>query len=140
MGAFAFTPQQIHPRQDTAFNRTKGCWQQRHHCSITSPFGRELTTLVAEHYPHFFSAAIFSSRSSLALLLFVVVLIYVPIQNPTRLKNGTQVSCGRNCCANASEAGIVHQATFMTGRIPARTVAAIWLKLLAPAMTAIADK
>lgn len=60
-----------------------------------------------------------------SLFFFVCVLIYVPMQNATMLKNGTHVCSGRNFCANASAIGEVIQETFMTGMKPARTVARI---------------
>ena len=63
--------------------------------------------------------------------------MYVPITNPTALKNGTHVSCGRKACANASAIGDVIHETFMTGMKPARTVARIWWKVRAPALTAL---
>lgn len=53
------------------------------------------------------------------------------------LKNGTQVCSGRNFCANAKAKGDVIQLTFMTGINPTRTVALIWWKVLAPAITAM---
>ena len=53
------------------------------------------------------------------------------------LKNGTQVCSGRNFWANARARGEVTQLTFMTGIKPARTVALIWWKVLAPAMIAM---
>lgn len=43
--------------------------------------------------------------------------------NATKLKNGTQVSCGKNACANARVTGDVIQLTRMTGQKPALTVA-----------------
>jgi len=57
--------------------------------------------------------------------------------NATKLKNGTHRYSGRNFCANARAMGDVIQLTFMTGMNPARTVARIWWKVLAPAITAI---
>ena len=59
------------------------------------------------------------------------------MMKPTMLKNGTQVSCGRNACAKAKAIGDVTQETFMTGMKPARTVARIWWKVRAPAMIAM---
>ena len=57
--------------------------------------------------------------------------------NATKLKNGTHMYSGRNFCANARAMGDVIQLTFMTGMKPARTVARIWWKVLAPAMIAM---
>lgn len=53
------------------------------------------------------------------------------------LKNGTHVCSGKNFWANANANGEVIQLTFMTGIKPALTVALIWWKVLAPAMTAM---
>ncbi len=53
------------------------------------------------------------------------------------LKKGTHVCSGRNFCANAKHIGEVIQLTFITGKKPALTVARIWWKVLAPAITAI---
>lgn len=64
-------------------------------------------------------------------------MMYVPMIKPMKLKNGTHVSCGRNAWAKASATGDVIQDTFMTGMNPARTVARIWWKVRAPAMTAM---
>ena len=55
----------------------------------------------------------------------------------TMLKNGTQVCSGRNLCAKAKANGLVIQLTFITGMKPARTVARIWWKVRAPAITAM---
>ena len=59
------------------------------------------------------------------------------MKNDTRLKNGTQVSCGRNFCAKARHNGDDIQLTFMTVMKPAFQVACTWWMVLAPAMIAM---
>jgi len=59
------------------------------------------------------------------------------MKNETRLKNGTQVSGGRNFCAKARHKGDDIQLTFITGMKPAFHVACTWWMVLAPAMIAM---
>ena len=59
------------------------------------------------------------------------------MKKATRLKNGTQVCSGKNCCAKARAIGDDIQLTFITGMKPALHVAwTLWI-VLAPAMMAM---
>lgn len=70
----------------------------------------------------------------------VMVLMYVPMTNETRLKKGTHAFSGRNFCAKARHNGDVIQLTRITFQKPTRTVARTWWYVLAPAMMAMADR